>query len=174
MTAPRTNQSAARIASLTRRFWSRVDKNGPVAREGLTPCWLWTGPRERKGYGSVTLDGVKGAHRIALMLATGVDWPELCALHSCDNPPCCNPDHLRWGTNADNQADKMARRRHAFGVKQHDAKLTEDDVRAIRAALSAGVRQCDLARQYGVTDVLIYYIRTRRIWRHVPDEKGAA
>jgi hypothetical protein len=33
-------------------------------------------------------------------------------LHSCDTPPCVNPDHLRPGTTAENVADKVARGRH--------------------------------------------------------------
>jgi hypothetical protein len=35
--------------------------------------------------------------------------------HHCDNPPCCDIDHLFLGTNADNMADKIAKGRHRNG-----------------------------------------------------------
>ena len=63
------------------------------------------------------------AHRVTLAAATGVDLDDLpegvFALHSCDNPPCVNPDHLRWGSQADNVADSVKRRRRAAQQRTH-------------------------------------------------------
>ena len=83
-----------------------------------------------------------GAHRVAWMLAYGPIPDGLSVLHHCDNPICCNPAHLWLGTQADNIRDRDSKGRQAtgvsrrtiksFGEKNGQAKLTRDNVRAIR------------------------------------------
>ena len=74
-----------------------------------TACWEWTGARNRGGYG---IKGRRLAHRLAWSEANGRPVPDgMLVLHSCDNPPCVNPAHLRIGTVADNAADRVARNR---------------------------------------------------------------
>lgn len=98
------------------RFWSKVDKSG-----GPRACWPWVGGwRDRRGYGMFSVQFVVGgksrnmfASRFALYLETG-EIGEM-ALHSCDNPPCCNPSHLRWGSCADNMRDAVERGRIKAG-----------------------------------------------------------
>jgi hypothetical protein len=90
------------------RFWTKVDKRGS--------CWLWTAGVNRQRYGQFQLDGrALGAHRYAFFLAHG-RWPVPCALHTCDNPTCVNPDHLVEGTRAQNNADMLAKGRQARGA----------------------------------------------------------
>lgn len=63
--------------------------------------------RDAKGYGVTKVNGrlVKITHLV--LEATGRPRPPgLMALHSCDNPPCLAPWHLRWGTNSENQLDR--------------------------------------------------------------------
>jgi len=95
------------------RFWRHVNKSGPVLRPELGPCWLWMGARYKKGYGLVHVGPGRttGAHRYAFFLKFA-RWPEPCGLHRCDNPPCCNPDHVFEGDQADNARDMMAKGRH--------------------------------------------------------------
>lgn len=96
------------------RFWSHVDKNGPIPahRPDLGPCWPWTGGRDKKGYGHFGFEGEnKRAHVVALILTTGGRPEGAHGLHHCDNPPCCNPAHLFWGSNDDNVADSIAKGR---------------------------------------------------------------
>lgn len=94
------------------RFWSKV------AKAGVNECWPWTACTTGK-YGSfaVTHRQCVGAHRVAHFLASGRDPHPLLVLHSCDNPPCCNPAHLREGNFRDNAQDAMRRGRMATGER---------------------------------------------------------
>ena len=94
---------------LLARYWSKVE-------EGETPddCWIWTGARSSHGYGQLRVDGkALLAHRIIAEVAFG-DSGGLFCLHSCDNPPCVNPKHLRWGTAKDNMMDRKERGRENY------------------------------------------------------------
>lgn len=140
-------------------FWLRVAKTDD--------CWEWTGPRDKYGYGYIHVgENRTGAHRVALILSTGSDQ-SLHALHGCNNPACVRPDHLRWGTHKENLADAAAADRMPFGEAHHNAKLTESDVRSIRAAHASGERQVDIAKRHGVSQSNVIAIVTRRSWRRV-------
>ena len=83
------------------RFFSKIKINPE------TGCHEWTASKSIKGYGNIGMSGVVvSSHRVAYLLATGIDPLELCVCHTCDNPPCCNPEHLWLGTNADNTLDR--------------------------------------------------------------------
>jgi hypothetical protein len=103
-------------------FWRRVDVGDPDA------CWPWSGGRDSMGYASTSLnDHTIRAHRLAYLIAYE-DLPPLLR-HTCDNPMCCNPEHVIEGTQADNIADKVARNRQATGdrVKGYPAQQRERD-----------------------------------------------
>lgn len=86
------------------RFWPYVEKT-----DG---CWLWTGRKNRDGYGYVSIDSKPvGAHRIAYSLNVGAIPDGLFVLHRCDTPPCVNPSHLFLGTNTDNMRDASGKGR---------------------------------------------------------------
>ena len=151
-----------RIYGLTdeQRFWHYVEK-GPR-------CWEWTGYRNAKGYGVLNLSGERVlAHRMAYQMVAEI--PDgMSVLHHCDNPGCVKFKHLWLGTKADNNADMEAkgRRRNgdARGTKNPAARLTEDDIRAIRASTE---RSVDLAAKYGVSRHNIWAIRRRLYWPHI-------
>jgi hypothetical protein len=77
-------------------------------------CWEWTGRVNHKGYGKVSWQGKdKRVHRVMFEHFHGPVPDGLQVCHHCDNPPCCNPDHLFAGTAMDNEWDKIEKRNYA-------------------------------------------------------------
>src|SRR6267142_336332 len=137
-------------------FWSQVDKSGD--------CWLWTGLRNIFGYGRFTFDSSSMmAHRASWVINNAQMPLELNVLHKCDVRLCVNPKHLWLGTNRDNALDMSAKGRAPTPL----AKLTEQQVREIRARRKNGEKGVDLAREYGLCPRQIARINTGHYWRHV-------
>lgn len=155
----------ARVLPEATRFWALVNQRGP------DECWPWQAARDKDGYGLFTPQPGRQevAHRVAYRLANSTLDPALMVCHTCDNPPCCNPRHLFLGTNADNMTDMVSKGRSRKGEAHPRARLTADAVQAIRARYSAGtITLAALAAEYGVKDVTIQAITSRRSWKHVP------
>ena len=128
-------------------------------------CLEWTGYCFDDRYGRTWAYGKHWlTHRLALHLE-GVDTTGHYVLHSCDNPLCCNPDHLRTGTHQDNMDDMYSRGRQSRGSSRPLAKLTEKDVLQIRAI--TGMTQQAIADQYGVGQAAIERIILRKTWKHI-------
>lgn len=130
-------------------------------------CWEWRGyKRKRARYGEFyTKDAQRIlAHRASYLLLKGEEPGQLSVMHKCDNPSCVNPEHLALGTHQDNMRDRDTKGRQARGETSASAKLTENDVRAIRAD-TRGCRR--LARAYGVGVSAIVSVRNRTTWKHV-------
>jgi hypothetical protein len=141
-------------------------------------CREWQRSRNDDGYGRLTFEGKRDkAHRVAYVLAKGPVPDGLCVCHTCDNPPCCNPAHLFLGTKNENNLDKQAKGRArggganpnpVRGSSHGQAKLTDHEVMAIRAAWAKGEQQTTLARQHGVSLSTVHLIVHRKHWRHLP------
>jgi hypothetical protein len=85
---------------------------------GPADCWEWTGGRNKRGYGTVNVDGRSElAPRVMFRLMNGY-WPT-CTRHTCDNPACCNPVHLLDGSKKDNADDRDARGRNGYSKRTH-------------------------------------------------------
>jgi len=140
------------------RFWRNVS---PAADD---ECWIWHGDLSKDGYGTFFYrDRMRPAHELALSFTTGEQRSDgLDTCHSCDNPPCCNPSHLRFDTRQSNVDDMIRRGRQA-----RSGKLTDRDVVTIRERRNAGARQKDLAEQFGVTDGTISMIVRGIRWANV-------
>lgn len=132
-------------------------------------CWEWTAYRDKHGYGQMGIgQKLLYAHRVAYMVFRGPLSDEEDALHSCHNPPCCNPDHLRPGDQQDNVDDMVRAGRNEKGTQKSGSKLTDDQVREIRETYGrGGISQRKLASQYGVSQMVVSRITRGLIWSHV-------
>lgn len=149
-----------RKETLDERFWRHVSKTDS--------CWLWTGSKGKKGHGVIN----HWPDRKSRIVASRASWllhngpiPEgMFVCHTCDVGACVNPNHLFIGTQKDNIQDAVKKSRMARGMSTNTNKLTEDQVREIRKYLAYGVTQQSLARNYGVSQVLISTIALRKTW----------
>lgn len=152
---------------LEQRFWDRVDTSG-----GDDACWPWTLSTNDQGYGRMGWGSkLELTHRIAWALGynAGV-FPDENVLHTCDNPPCCNPAHLFIGTQDDNMQDTVSKGRASrkYGNLNGRAKLTEDQVREIRALYAAGTHsQSELSSMFGIHQTRVSAIVNRKQWPHI-------
>jgi HNH endonuclease len=105
------------------------------------------------------------AHRVSYVLHIGPIPPNLCVLHRCDVPSCCNPAHLSLGTIQDNNSDKVAKGRQSRGEGHPRAKLSQDQVDLIRLIRSScKATMGDLAAWFGVSRGLVSLILQNKIW----------
>jgi len=172
---------------------------GQTTLNNETGCWEWRLTKERPPllpYGRCYFGKkYRLAHRVAWEIVNGPVPVEMCILHRCDNPPCCNPIHLFLGTRTDNVIDRDAKgrmakgERHGFkkhpekwsrgnahwtrlrpdavlcGEKNGNAKLTKEKASAIISLYGLGIAVNQLASQFGVGCSTIYRVITGENWR---------
>ena len=136
-------------------------------------CLIWKGSKSPYGYGIILRErqGKRRGHfthRFAYELANGPIPKGLNVCHKCDNPLCCNPQHLFLGTHSDNNRDMNQKGRNVRGEKQGHAKLTAKIVIAIRHRYEAGgVTLKSLGSEFGIHFSTISNIVRRKTWKHV-------
>jgi hypothetical protein len=160
------------LQNLAKKLDILADRTG-----GKTACHIWAGGRDKDGYGRLYSGNQDlAAHRSALEVKIGrrLLSGEL-ALHSCDNPPCVNPEHLSVGDHLANNQDCVAKGRHVFGERSPEAKLTEEQAREILREVVPYRRgiYTALAKRFGVSSRLVAYIATGRRWAHLAADGGA-
>ena len=129
--------------------------NNFVEEDGLlsTRCWIWTGARNRRGYGQIYTTYGRNwlAHRLSWEFHNERTIPPgLCVRHKCHRPGCINPAHLELGTQADNGRDTTL-----LGDYHLERHIAKQQVRADRERLSAISARIDAcAQRDGMTDHL--------------------
>lgn len=136
------------------RFWSAIQRGSKDS------CWIWQQSKTRTGYGVVNFKGTRTtAHRIAYELEKGQIPDGHYVLHRCDNPSCCNPEHLFTGTQKENIADMHNKGRAGdcrnFGEKHGRVKLSDAEVRTLIQDREGGATQQSLAIQYGISQAQV-------------------
>ena len=153
--------------TLAERLWARVDKDGPVVKEELGPCWIYLGGHNKLGRGQIGVSYPSGwrmelVHRVAWELEHGPIREGIQILHHCDTPDCCRDSHLYEGNYAANAEDCSSRGRRSGGKT-----VTREIVLSIRAKHAEGISQYRLAKEFGITATSIGSIVHRRTWVHV-------
>ncbi len=120
------------------------------------------------GRGMIWRDGKHRvvAREICTMVHGEPPHPSYQAAHSCGrgHEGCCTKKHLRWATSAENKADQILHGTSNHGERSNSAKITREDVLAIRA-LKGTVSGRELALRYGVSFSHICSIQTNKCWK---------
>lgn len=148
----------------------RIEENG---------CWTYMGYVGTNGYGQIKAGGKRDlAHIMMWEVWNGQEVPAgLVVRHTCiKNPACINPDHLIIGTPKQNVHDSIDQGTFVItrGEERPTAKLTEEDVKKIRAlrgpsqsTLECGYRFDDIGKMFNVSAALIWLVVKRKQWAHV-------
>jgi HNH endonuclease len=132
----------AKLGTQLQWFFEKVDQRG------LDECWNWKAGKNYAGYG---VFGNQRAHRWIWEFENGPIPAGMYVLHSCDNPACVNPYHLRLGTHQENMRERDLKGRTLSGENANPAKLTTADVERIREMTLFGANRKDLAHIFAVT-----------------------
>jgi len=151
-----------------KRFWAKVEIRGP------DECWKWIAWKS-KGYGMFSFESKSvSSHRVSWFIHFGYlpsfnFYTKSLVLHHCDNKACVNPKHLFIGTQKDNVRDcvKKGRCIRASGERQHLSKLTEDQVKDIRAMRKIGLRYRSIAKMFSISINNSMKIVNIETWKHV-------
>lgn len=137
---------------IIKRFWSKVNKNGMKVLD--TPCWEYTGYRSTQGYGRIRIDKQeKLTHRLSWEIHNSLIPEGQQVLHKCDNPPCCNPEHLFLGTQIDNLRDAREK-----GRMNTNTKVRKEVVIELFKRYSSYSR---VAKELGISRQRVYQITSK-------------
>lgn len=137
---------------------------------GHNECIPWPFGRAATGYGHVSFAGKQHtAHRIICEKVHGPAPLNCEVAHSCGNPSCVNPSHLRWATHIENMADKVIHGTYTVGEEHASSKLSKGDVRYIKDCRRGADRVSNamLASYFNVSEGAIKKINSGKSWGHV-------
>lgn len=127
--------------------------------DAATGCWEWTGSLDKDGYAEVWYDGKKRrGHRLAFKLWVGDVADDVKVMHTCDNPPCINPAHLKAGSQKENNRDARDKGRRG--------RLTREQAIAAKVAL-VGNAAADVAASLGIPVSAVASLKLSRIYKDV-------
>lgn len=136
-----------------------------------TGCWVWIGNNSPSfgKYGRLKISGrAIAVHILSYKLFVSPIPSGMLVCHKCDNPPCCNPDHLFLGSNKDNISDMVAKNRQAKGERIATSKLNAEQVLEIRRLwLTGELNQQQIGARFGVTGGNVSLIVKRKAWIHL-------
>lgn len=159
---------------LVKRFFKKVNKDGPIIPYVGTPCWIWIAGKNDKGYGGFSIQRRNRiAPRVSWIIHNGPIPEGMLICHKCDNPPCVNPDHLFIGTRVDNSRDMVQKGRYwtggrpplKRGATNGNSKITQDIVDQLRALHATGqYTQRALAKIFSICQTQVRNIVNLKQW----------
>jgi hypothetical protein len=160
------------FSSIEKRFWLKVNKNGPIIRPELGNCWIWGASKNSQKYGTFRVGhSTQLAHRISFYLSSGYFPTGRDVLHICDNPSCVNPAHLFLGDDLSNALDRKLKGRNNSearrGSNNGRSKLTIQDVLIVKHLLNEGSLIKEIASMFEVDRKTIYDIRSGKNWGYL-------
>lgn len=157
------NVAMPRLQTIEQRLDNYIDKTGD--------CWLWTIGTFNYGYGRLSIQKGKQvrAHRFIYEMVFGKIPDGLNVLHKCDNPRCVKPKHLYLGTQKDNVADMMNRKRGGYkkfcGESHHNSKLRRKDINEIKSLWEkGGLLQREIAEKFNISQQVVSKIVNNKAW----------
>ncbi len=157
---------------INNKKWRIGDLGRFIQKVKMVPdieCWIWIGAKSPKGYGSFWLDGrIRRAHTASVILFKGI-YPKdgEVGCHTCDNPSCVNPDHVFYGTPAQNTQDAKIKGRFDFKVGKY--KLTPEQALEIYCATGS---QYKIAADFGINQSTVSVIKNGLSWSYLTQVKG--
>ncbi len=109
----------------------------------MSGCIVWKEAISYNGYSKI---GDKYLHRIVAEMYYGRLPDKAVVMHTCDNPPCINPEHLRVGTCSDNVLDSARKGRHRWSKQSHCANGHPFDIENTLPR-SDGKRRCRICHR---------------------------
>lgn len=147
-------------------FWTMNRLLRSSRDDADTGCRIWLGQTNKPGgYGRISYRGKQWrAHRLAYTLLWAQIPAGLDLMHSCDNPLCINPNHLRPGTHAENIAEAYQKGRKFVpqGPRHPRFRLSEEQA---AEALESSEPVADLAARFGVSKSMIYRLKSGATWK---------
>ena len=158
---------------INNRFWNFVDLKPFGYDVTDEDCWLWTGGKDKDGYGlfKIIPRHMKRATHVAWYIRHGrLPSKGMLICHKCDSPSCVNPSHLFEGTYNDNNKDMTNKGRAlVVGSKNGNSKLNESIVKEIKITINNHPNYTNyyIADLFKVSYQTISGIRCGTFWKHV-------
>ena len=116
------------VQNTSEKVLASIDAEG-----GLTACWPWLKHTDKNGYGRLRYQGLRlGAHQWSYIHHIGTIPFNMFVCHSCDNPTCCNPNHLWLGTPQENNLDRDKKNRYKPPFPKGSLKKTKGKIRKLK------------------------------------------
>lgn len=167
MSKPRLKRHSPEWLEMMREKMKRVNalRNPPVSdaeyiarlREKCVVteagCWEYQGFTRKppRNYGDMSYRCERWrTHRLSWHLHFGPIPDGMHVLHKCDNPPCCNPDHLRLGTHLENMRECREKDRYHYAKLthcKHGHEFTPENTYYIQGGHLRACKACQRVRQ---------------------------
>ena len=136
---------------------------------GGSHCRYWIGSTDELGYGRFSYPEENKAHRASFRMFYGDIPAGMKVMHTCDTRCCVNPDHLKLGTQADNVADMVMKKRNRSvpqcGENNPMSRLTAEQVKEIRERVATGETQRSMCLLFNVSPMTVNRIVREKTWK---------